>query len=152
MQGPQRANAAIVVDAGPFVAMLNAADDHHEACMRWRTAVEDRQLLVPVPTLVEVCHLVEKRQGPSVEADFLASLADSPQFIFWSPDRAAFARMALLVERYANFPIGAADASVVVAAEQNGITEVATLDRRHFRAIRPAHVETFTLLPDDVPG
>jgi uncharacterized protein len=39
------------------------------------------------------------------------------------------------------------DASVVAVAERLGLAEVATLDRRHFSAIRPKHVTAFTLLP-----
>jgi hypothetical protein len=39
------------------------------------------------------------------------------------------------------------DASVVATAERLGEPNVATLDRRHFTVVRPAHVEAFTLLP-----
>jgi predicted nucleic acid-binding protein len=38
-------------------------------------------------------------------------------------------------------------ATVVACAERLGISEIATLDHRHFRAIRPEHVKNFTLLP-----
>ncbi|MDQ2738090.1 MAG: VapC toxin family PIN domain ribonuclease, partial [Actinomycetota bacterium] len=44
-------------------------------------------------------------------------------------------------------PLGAVDATVIAVAERLGITEIATLDRRHFSVVRPAHVEAFTLLP-----
>ncbi|MFF7778494.1 hypothetical protein ACFZCG_29260 [Streptomyces tanashiensis] len=39
------------------------------------------------------------------------------------------------------------DASVIACAERLGVREVATVDRRHFGAVRPAHVDAFTLLP-----
>jgi predicted nucleic acid-binding protein len=55
--------------------------------------------------------------------------------------------MVELVETYADVPLGATDASVVAVAERLGIAEIATLDHRHFRAIRPRHVSAFTLLP-----
>lgn len=55
--------------------------------------------------------------------------------------------MAELVERYADLPLGAVDASIVATAERLGEVNVATLDRRHFTVVRPAHVEAFTLLP-----
>jgi predicted nucleic acid-binding protein len=51
------------------------------------------------------------------------------------------------VRRYADFPLGFVDAVVVATAERLGLSEVATIDRRHFTAVRPAHVEAFTLLP-----
>ncbi len=56
--------------------------------------------------------------------------------------------MADLVDRYADFPLGGVDASVIALAERLGVTEIATLDRRHFGVVRPKHVEAFTLLPN----
>jgi predicted nucleic acid-binding protein len=48
---------------------------------------------------------------------------------------------------YADFPLGTTDASVIAVAERLGATEIATLDHRHFRAVRPTHIASFTLLP-----
>jgi predicted nucleic acid-binding protein len=56
-----------------------------------------------------------------------------------------YARMAELVTTYADVPLGTTDAAV--AAERLSISEVATLDHRHFHAVRPRHAEAFTLLP-----
>jgi predicted nucleic acid-binding protein len=52
-----------------------------------------------------------------------------------------------LVLRYADLPLGAVDASVVAVAERLGLTEIATIDRRHFSVVRPRHVDVFRLLP-----
>jgi predicted nucleic acid-binding protein len=41
--------------------------------------------------------------------------------------------MAELVETYADFPLGTTDAAVVAVAERLGVSEIATLDRRHFQ-------------------
>lgn len=56
-------------------------------------------------------------------------------------------RMAELVEKYADFPLDLVDASVIAVAERLGADEIATLDRRHFSVVRPAHLQAFTLLP-----
>ncbi len=56
-------------------------------------------------------------------------------------------RIAELVSVYRDLPLGTVDASVVAAAERLGVTEIATLDRRHFGVVRPAHVDAFELLP-----
>ena len=37
--------------------------------------------------------------------------------------------------------------AVAAIAERLGLTEIATLDHRHFTVIRPRHVQAFTLLP-----
>ena len=55
--------------------------------------------------------------------------------------------MADLVETYADFPLGTTAASVIALAERLDIAEIATLDRRHFTAVRPRHTNALTLLP-----
>ena len=52
-----------------------------------------------------------------------------------------------LVTTYADLGLGATDASVIAIAERFGITEVATLDHRHFTVVRPRHVDAFALAP-----
>lgn len=45
-------------------------------------------------------------------------------------------RIAKLVAQYRDLPLGTADASVIAAAERLGISDIATLDRRHFTVVR----------------
>lgn len=63
------------------------------------------------------------------------------------PDEWDMARIAELMRRYQGFPLGVADASMAAVAERLKLTDVATLDHRHFRALVPDHVPAFTLLP-----
>ena len=56
-------------------------------------------------------------------------------------------RCADLVEQYADLPLGGTDASIIALAERLQIVEIATLDHRHFRVVRPRHIAAFTLLP-----
>jgi predicted nucleic acid-binding protein len=55
--------------------------------------------------------------------------------------------MAELVTTYGDLPLGTTDASVVAIAERLKLTEVATLDHRHFTVVRPTHVKALTLRP-----
>ncbi|WP_240197302.1 hypothetical protein [Nonomuraea lactucae] len=55
--------------------------------------------------------------------------------------------MAELVEKYIDLPLGLVDAAVIAIAERLELSEVATVDHRHFSVVRPRHVEAFTLLP-----
>jgi predicted nucleic acid-binding protein len=48
-------------------------------------------------------------------------------------------------------PLGGVDAAVIAVTERLRVTEIATLDRRHFTVVRPAHVEAFTLLSEPRP-
>lgn len=82
-----------------------------------------------------------------VESKFLDAVA-AGDFEVVNLTSADFARMAELVRRYDDLPLGTTDASVIALAERLGIDEIATLDRRHFRVVRPSHVEALTLLPE----
>jgi uncharacterized protein len=44
-------------------------------------------------------------------------------------------------------PLGAVDASVIAVAERLKLTDVATLDRRHFTVVRPNRTTALNLLP-----
>jgi predicted nucleic acid-binding protein len=135
----------IICDTGALVALLNAADDYHAACSNLFATYPGR-LIVPGPILTEVCYMAESRLGSETEALFLDSLA-SGEFELEAVDASDLARMAELVRRYADFPLGAADASVVAVAERLKTARIATLDHRHFRVVRPAHCDAFELLP-----
>ena len=56
-------------------------------------------------------------------------------------------RIAELVARYRDLPLGTVDASVVATAERLNVTDIATLDRRHFTIVQPSTASPFTLLP-----
>jgi predicted nucleic acid-binding protein len=77
---------------------------------------------------------------------FLGDLA-SGSFSLEPVHAADLLRMAELVARYHDLPLGSVDASVIAAAERRGVTEIATLDRRHFAVVRPSHTSALTLLP-----
>lgn len=57
----------------------------------------------------------------------MRSLADG-DFVPMELIKDDYARMADLVEQYADLPLGTSDASVIALAERLGIPEVATLD------------------------
>jgi predicted nucleic acid-binding protein len=96
--------------------------------------------------LAEASYLVRKALGAGAEAALLRAAAGG-EFRLEPPTSADLELMAELVERYADLPLGAVDASVVATAERLGETAIATLDHRHFTVVRPKHAEAFTLLP-----
>jgi predicted nucleic acid-binding protein len=101
-----------------------------------------------VPTLVvtEVTYLLATRLGWQPEVRFLGDLA-SGNFTLEPVHAADLLRMAELVARYHDLPLGSVDASVIAAAERRGVADIASLDHRHFGVVRPNHTKTFNLLP-----
>lgn len=98
--------------------------------------------------ITEVAYLLEMRLGPEAEIHFLGDLA-AGTFTVDPVVPGDWLRIAELVADYRDLPLGTVDASVVVAAERLEVETVATLDRRHFRVVRPRHVEAFELLPPE---
>jgi uncharacterized protein len=94
----------------------------------------------------EVTHLAGSRLGTRVELRFLEALVAGSLFVE-HVHPADLPRVAELVAIYRDLPLGTVDASVVAAAERLGTTTIATLDRRHFSVVRPAHAESFELVP-----
>ena len=138
----------IVCDTGPLVAAALSNDSDHEACVELFTALHAarRELLVPATVVAEVGYLLAREAGARVESLFLRSLADG-DFTPVDLSSADYTRMAGLVSAYESLPLGTTDASVVAIAERLGLTDVATLDRRHFTVVRPHHVDALNLLP-----
>lgn len=103
-------------------------------------------LLVPSLVVTEVSCLLATRLGWRPEVRFLGDLA-SGNLVLEPVHPADLLRMAELVARYHDLPLGTVDASVIAAAERHRIRAIATLDRRHFAIVRPQHASAFELLP-----
>jgi uncharacterized protein len=99
-----------------------------------------------VLVVTEVACLLENRVGPQTEVQFLGDLA-AGDLIPVGVAAGDWLRIAELVAAYRDLPLGTVDASVITAAERLGAVAVATLDRRHFSVVRPAHVPALELLP-----
>ncbi len=93
-----------------------------------------------------MAYLIESRLGSDAEVRFLGDLAAGN--LLAEPVAAAdWLRIAELVAIYRDLPLGTVDASVIAAAERRKLTQVATLDRRHFSVVRPSHTAALELLP-----
>ena len=136
---------AVLVDAGPLYAYIDTDDRHHESCLTLLASHPD-PLAVPVLVVAEVTHLVGSRLSSHAEVRFLGDLA-SRAFVTIPVEEDDWLRIAELVSGYRDLPLGTVDASIVAAAERLGVATIATLDRRHFGVVRPAHVPAFELLP-----
>jgi predicted nucleic acid-binding protein len=132
-----------VVDAGPLYAAADADDQDHDAS-RIALSRTDLRLVVPALVVAEATYFIGRRLGDAAEGKFLRGIASLD---VEGPSAEDFTRMSELVEKYANFPLGGTDASVVALAERLDAPIILTLDRRHFAAVAPRHRKAFELLP-----
>lgn len=139
----------ILCDTGPIFAAADRKDADHHACVELftRLRLANRQLLLPQTVMAEVGYMLEAKIGTFAEAAFLHAVANGT-FELVSLAREDIARVAELVDRYGDLPLGTTDASVIALAERFGVDEIATLDHRHFHVVVPNHVQAFRLLPE----
>jgi len=142
----------ILVDTGPLVALAAPNDPDLHACVQLLQK-HGSELHVPAMVIAETSYMIETLLGSAAEEAFLR-VFETRRLIAVDATPEDYGRMADLVRKYRDLPLGTADASVVALAERLGVSEVATLDHRHFRVVRPGHVDAFTLLPASpaVPG
>jgi predicted nucleic acid-binding protein len=122
------------------------ADDRHHAESLDLLLHHPGPLVVPVLVITEAVYLIGSRLGPDAEVRFLGDLA-AGDFAIEPVMAGDWLRIAELVSRYRDLPLGTVDSSVVATAERLRITRIATLDRRHFSIVRPNHTDSFELLP-----
>jgi predicted nucleic acid-binding protein len=138
----------ILCDTGPLVSAALTNEKHHVACVDLlaRLRGERQHLALPATVLAEVGYMLDRELGPDAEARFVDGVAAGDfELIHLTKDD--LTRMGELIRQYDDMPLGTTDASVIAVAERLGVSEIATLDHRHFWAVRPRHVAAFTLLP-----
>lgn len=130
-------------DSGVLFAALDRSDRWHARAAQLIAACR-RPPLVPVTTLAEVCYFARKMLGGAVEYAFVKDLASGA----FAVQDLADDDITRATDLMATYPtIGFVDASVAAMAERLRIDTIATLDHRHFAAIRPRHTSAFTLVP-----
>jgi uncharacterized protein len=133
----------LLVDAGVLYALADRHDAWHVRVRNYLRLHPDT-LLAPVTILPEVTYLLRERIGAQAEHAFVQSVANG-EIAVEGIGRRDFARAAELMSAYDW--LGFVDATVIAAAERLKMSSVATTDRRHFGAVRPAHTERFILVP-----
>ena len=135
----------LILDTGPLLAALDEADPDHASCAALLLDA-DEDLVVPGLVLAELdywCH--ERLTGEA----WLAFLDDVLEGVYTvaPPTITDLRRCELLQRRYADLRFGVVDASILALCERLAERKLATLDHRHFAAVRPAHVDALDLLP-----
>lgn len=133
----------VLLDTGVFVALLDRSEKKHRVCVDLFKDLEG-QLLTTEPVLTEALYLL----GPAVESqrkgiEFI--LRGGAVLVPQSLE--TLARAAILMEKYSDTPMDFADATLVCLAEETGVNEVFTLDKRGFEVYRIRGRKPFTIVP-----
>jgi predicted nucleic acid-binding protein len=133
----------ILVDAGPLVALVDASDQQHRACVGalrsiteplgtvWPAISEAMDLLLDVPRGQQAVFEMLERKAVRI----------------LSLDESDVPRMRELMVKYGNRPMDLADAALVRVAEREGLSTVFTVDRSDFGVYRLQGRKTIRIIP-----
>jgi len=132
-----------LIDTGPLIAYFNRSDPAHDVVANVLDGFSGHLVTTSAVITEAMYFLSDSADGPTALAEFLlvsgTRVVESTQ-----PEQVASA--AALMRKYADTPMDFADATLVLAAGELGITEILTLDRRGFSTYRAGRGKPFRLI------
>ena len=116
-----------LTDAGALVALLDADDAYHAACVAAAQRLPVGPLLTTLVCFTEAMYLLGTVGGYRYQA-VLWSLRTTGRLVLHELTAAEADRMAALMAQYQDTPMDLADASLVVVAESRALCRVFTTD------------------------
>lgn len=138
---------AVVIDAGPLIALGDPRDPRHVSTREFLESSTEALFLSPF-VAAEIDHLLAEHAGTQAEFAFIADIARG-SFILEPFDAPDVAECLRVMDAYQELDIRLADASIVVLAHRHGTDRVLTFDQRHFRTMRTRDGRPFKVLPAD---
>jgi hypothetical protein len=133
----------ILIDTGAFVALIDKSERNHKQCVEFFKDFKGK-FITTEPVLTETVYLLGplvKAQKICIEFILKGAVTLVPQSI------ESLSRAVKLMEKYSDIPMDFADATLVVLAEEAGIEDVFTLDKKGFGTYRIYGKKTFTIWP-----
>lgn len=132
-----------LIDTGPLVAYLNGTDAMHGRVAA-RLDGFAGQLCTTSAVITEVMYFLSDVQGGPLS--FVELVQASAMRITESTQAPQIRAAVALMGKYADTPMDFADASLVLLAEEIGVMDILTLDRRGFSTYRTTKGKAFRLV------
>jgi predicted nucleic acid-binding protein len=131
------------LDTGPIVAVLNARDPDHA---RSAAILKDfrGRFVTTEAVLTEAVYLLSRIRG-GADACLEFFIRGGAHLVPQSGE--SLIRAKELMRQYENVPMDFADATLVGIAEEAGLVDIFTLDKRGFSTYRPARRRRFRIVP-----
>jgi len=137
----------IVLDTSVVLAFMDRRDANHEMVREWMEPQVEELVTTPL-VVAELDHLVGRQGGASAARALREDLGNGAYQLEWWGT--AIHETIALAKRHESMELGLTDASLLALAARLQTTRIATLDERHFRAVKPlSGGDAFTLLPAD---
>ena len=133
----------VLLDTGPWVALIDRSESRHEECVEWLKQFEG-EILSSEAVLTEVLYLLNF----SLSAQFAAlEFVLAGAVILVPASVASLGAARSLKNKYNDLPMDFADATLVSLAQDLQLEHVVTFDRKHFGIYRYHKTRSFTILP-----
>lgn len=126
----------ILTDTGPLVALLDADDRYHAACLAAVSRLPPAPMVTTWPCFTEAMYLLGSVGGYRYQAA-LWHLRTTGRLLLHETTPAEVDRMEILMQQYQDTPMDLTDASLVTAAESREARRIFTVDA-HFYIYRLA--------------
>ena len=124
----------IIADTGAVIALIDRTDPHHPALVDAYEAHAESWVL-PWAILPEVDYLLGAHISAAAQDAFLADVSAGAYAIEWGIEADLDDALAI-TRRYKSLRLGLVDAIVMALASRHRATAIATLDLRHFTAVK----------------
>ncbi len=133
----------VLMDTGPWVALIDRSETRHGECVKWLRQFEG-ELFTSEAVLTEVLYLLNfSSHAQSAALDFVLSGA-----ITLVPSSVeSLKRIKKLMQKYYDLPMDFADATIVCLAQDLAIQRVATFDKKDFSIYRLQRKRPFIIFP-----
>lgn len=136
---------ALVLDTGVVLALLNARDRHHRACVDLVSNTRE-PLVIPAAILGELDYWISQRLDPAAWRILVEDI-ERGAYLLEPTTEDDLVRTVELQQQYPSLSLGFVDAAVIAVCERLRERKVATIDRRDFSVVVPRHAPYLELLP-----
>jgi uncharacterized protein len=124
--------AKLILDTGPFVALIDRSEKRHAECVEIFEAWTG-PILTTESVLTETLYLLgPDHRAQQVGLEFILRGV----FHLVPSSQSSLRRVAALMQKYSDVPMDYADATVVALAEESETDQIFTLDHRGFSVFR----------------
>ncbi|MDZ4659769.1 MAG: PIN domain-containing protein [Bythopirellula sp.] len=134
----------VLVDAGALIALYEARDPLHKACVEQAKLLPVGKAYTCWPVITEAVYRLRKYR--SERRKLLEAVRDGI-YILLPLDADDIPGLDAVMTKYDDQQVDLADACLVHLANRESIEAVFTTDRRHFQVYRKADGKPFRLLP-----
>lgn len=133
----------VLMDTGPWVAMIDRSESRHGECVEWLRGFKG-DIFTSEAVLTEVLYLLDfSSSAQSAALDFVLS----GTITLVPSSLESLKRVKKLMKKYYDLPMDFADATLVCLAHDLDVRHVATFDKKHFTIYRLPAKRSFVIVP-----